>query len=228
MAKWKYVKSGLWDGHFRDSDSREGLVLRSPTLTGSTCSGRFGRPLQPRWPFGDEAQTEQLHSSSRSIHTAGYTDCNVELDELALETSSRTSSPRSSVSKVSKAQRVQRAQELLWQLATYRQEAEVKVARVWATAIKTAGADCIPETNALQENVEERRNLEPDNPEPTRRICEVSQAAQIRADRSANLLFELDMLRAKMREELAMLEADAESTALCLQSEQKYTDCSTV
>ena len=28
----RYVESGLWDGHFRDAASREGLVLRSEAM----------------------------------------------------------------------------------------------------------------------------------------------------------------------------------------------------
>ena len=53
IEQWQYVACGLWDGHFRDLDAREGLVLRCAGKTSPRSPGRFERPLQPRWPFAE-------------------------------------------------------------------------------------------------------------------------------------------------------------------------------
>eukprot|EP00439_Symbiodinium_sp_Y106_P069873 s1406_g12.t1 len=68
MDHWKYVESGLWDGHFRDAASREGLVLRSEAMGLTQPPGRFGTPLQPRWPF-QNAKSGRSAGCGEEVHS---------------------------------------------------------------------------------------------------------------------------------------------------------------
>ena len=180
----KYVESGLWDGHFRDSAAREGLVLRSPdtrTLL-SASAERVERPWTvPRWPFAARSnQRSDVPMASGSSGSAGALSPPVD----GIDT------------KFSKA----RAQEILCQLSAHRREAELRIASVWASAIKDVGSR-LPE-GAPQSD----QNMQP----------QVDDA--FLAHESHGSLEELARLRAKMREELAMLEADAEAMALLCRS----------
>ena len=287
----KYVESGLWDGHFRDSDAREGLVLRAPSpshepsgsstssvwghpTSPTSCCGRFGRPLGvPRWPFADRSDRADRDRADRSLRSPGpprspgplgplsesthmandhqiiqktrvpsgiffqrtldwrTSDCEGKCEtatEGAPDFHSISSGVTSSVQQVqsSKAQRAQRAQELLCQLAAHRREAELRIARVWARAIKDAGsiaasADSKRDlSEAHQDSTETKRrsadlelNLHNSlNPQDSLESLNSHQAQR------SPLLTELAMLRAKMREELAMLEADAEAVLWCRDS----------
>ena len=180
----KYVECGLWDGHFRDSAAREGLVLRSPdtrTLLSASVE-RVERPWTvPRWPFAARSnQRSDVPMASGSSGSAGALSPPVD----GIDT------------KFSKA----RAQEILCQLSAHRREAELRIASVWASAIKDVGSR-LPE-GAPQSD----QNMQP----------QVDDA--FLAHESHGSLEELARLRAKMREELAMLEADAEAMALLCRS----------
>ena len=179
-ARSKYVESGLWDGHFRDSAAREGLVLRSPENARPLFSASVvPRPWTvPRWPFA--ARSNQRSSDVPMAPMASMASGSV----------GPLSPPVDGIdAKLSKAQR---AQEILCQLSTHRREAELRIASVWASAIKDAGSR-LPE-----------------------RSPQVDDA--FLAHEPHGSLEELAKLRAKMREELAMLEADAEAMALLCRS----------
>lgn len=217
-----YVRSGLWDGHFRGSDAREGLVLRSERrvssapLRGSPERGRFGRPLQPRWPFGgqDDKAADTDKAANVVQNTISSRGCTATLG-FVLETtrtirgSGVPSDCLGVCQDVVECTQAQRAQELLRQLTTYRHQAELNIARVWATLIKTAAKES-EETRATPQERDEAQ---------ARRAEQKGQRVVHGAESS--LLQELDMLRAEMRENLAMLEADAEAAVWCFQSHSK-------
>lgn len=181
-ARSKYVESGLWDGHFRDSAAREGLVLRSPDAR-PLFSASVERPWTvPRWPFAARSnQRSDVPMASGSSGSVGPLSPPVDGIDA----------------KLSKAQR---AQEILCQLSAHRREAELRIASVWASAIKDVGSR-LPERSPSDQNGKQPQ---------------VEDA--FLAHESHGSLEELAKLRAKMCEELAMLEADAEAMALLCRS----------
>ena len=185
-ARSKYVESGLWDGHFRDSAAREGLVLRSPDDSARPLlsASVVPRPWTvPRWPFA--ARSNQRSSDvpmAASMASGSVGPLSAPVDGID--------------AKLSKAQR---AQAILCQLSAHRREAELRIASVWASAIKDAGSR-LPERSPSDQNTQPQ----------------VDNA--FLAHESHGSLEELAKLRAKMREELAMLEADAEAMALLCRS----------
>lgn len=289
----KYVESGLWDGHFRDSDAREGLVLRAPSPShepsGSSTSswgrptyptscGRFGRPLGvPRWPFAERAdradrdRADRLRSPgprspgplplfSESTHMAHdpqitqethvpsgicvqrtldwrTSDCEGKCETVGAPTDFQTefNSISSGVGSAINVQQVQssassaqraRAQELLCQLAAHRREAELRIARVWASAIKdgsigsTASADSKRDPEAHHSTDLTQRHSDHSAEELNLHNSVSNSLNSLNSHQAQRnpLLTELAMLRAKMREELAMLEADAEAVLWCRDS----------
>ena len=288
----KYVESGLWDGHFRDSDAREGLVLRAPSPShepsGSSTSsggrptyptscGRFGRPLGvPRWPFAERAdradrdRADRLRSPgprspglplfSESTHMAHdpqitqethvpsgicvqrtldwrTSDCEGKCETAGAPTDFQTEfhSISSGVASAINVQQVQssassaqraRAQELLCQLAAHRREAELRIARVWASAIKdgsigsTASADSKRDPEAHHSTDLTQRHSDHSAEELNLHNSVSNSLNPLNSHQAQRnpLLTELAMLRAKMREELAMLEADAEAVLWCRDS----------
>ncbi|CAE7376099.1 unnamed protein product [Symbiodinium natans] len=146
MEHQKYVESGLWDGHFRDAASREGLVLRSEASALAQRPGRFGVPLRPRWPF--RPQNRASASEMPWAPGGGGTlpgPAAGPAQEPARESahgSPHKGSPRESL-----------REELLSQLSAYRQLADQRVATMRARLIKCPDAATVEELEVLRAEV---------------------------------------------------------------------------
>ncbi|OLQ09669.1 hypothetical protein AK812_SmicGene6687 [Symbiodinium microadriaticum] len=160
MDHWKYVESGLWDGHFRDAASREGLVLRSEAVGLTQPPGRFGAPLQPRWPFHIAESGQSAGCGAEVPSKPGSKAAQKQVEPPSCPLQPRKSDEVPSKERPPTSPTSQRVtcegypkQDLLLRLSAYRAHAEQRVAVMRARLIKCPDDSSVEELAMLRAEV---------------------------------------------------------------------------